>query len=333
MIQQQTIQNINPSTITWWKGELVDWTFMGRVIYPRPEGKERHVGKYGFSFPFDSCITSSNEDYIFLYQRQGTKGVLLDGSGNLLREINRSYYHATTYEYPAAFIEHKGRTYLAHCPHSYCQLDFEDVETGEIITAIPDRKPADYFHSRLEVSPDGKYLMSKGWVWHPLDYISVYNIEECIANPLLLDKFSYMKPEANSEINIAGFIDGETALIGCFGDSELFDDESPDVLSYKQLGIWNFADNVFNNIIKSEAELGNVFVINESYAWDLYKYPKIINIQTEETVSEIRDIDSGLQNSSIIHHIKDLPLIAVSKNKRNIAIKRNNTIEILSFTG
>jgi hypothetical protein len=53
MIQRQTIQNINPSAIAWRKGELIDWSLMGQVIYPQPDGEDKHVGKYGFSFPFD----------------------------------------------------------------------------------------------------------------------------------------------------------------------------------------------------------------------------------------------------------------------------------------
>jgi hypothetical protein len=30
-----------------------------------------------------------------------------------------------------------------------------------------DRDPGDFFHSRLAASPDGSFLLSTGWVWHP----------------------------------------------------------------------------------------------------------------------------------------------------------------------
>jgi len=328
MIRRQTIQNIKAQVLVW-KGNTL--TNPENVIYSSANEEISNVNSYGYSYPFDSCIVSDDLKYVFIYQRLGVKGVLLK-EGTILREINRPFYHATTYEYPAVFITYQDKTYLVHCPHSYCQLDFEDVETGEIVTNIPERKPADFFQSRLEVSRDGKYLMSKGWVWHPLDYISVYNIQDCFADPLLLDKFSYMKPDANAEINIGGFINGETALLGCFGDSELFDDEVPDILTYRQIGIWNFKENSLRKVQKTEAELGNIYVIDENYAWDLYKYPKIIDIHTGEVKEEIKDIDSGLQNSSIIHHVKNLPTIAISRDRRNIAIKRENTIDILSYT-
>ena len=43
----------------------------------------------------------------------------------------------------------------------------------------------------------------------------------------------------------------------------------------------------------------------------------------------MEEIDSGKQGSSIIHHLSDLPKIAFNKETKQIAIAKNNTIEIL----
>jgi len=72
----------------------------------------------------------------------------------LVREINRSYYHAEAYEYLVAFAKLKdGRDILIHCPVDYCRIDFEEVETGQLLTNHSGRKPSDFFHSRFEISP------------------------------------------------------------------------------------------------------------------------------------------------------------------------------------
>jgi hypothetical protein len=123
---------------------------------------------------------------------------------------------------------------LVHCPISYPQLDFEGVETGEIVTNINSRKPSDIFHSRLEVSASGNYLMSKGWVWHPVDIVSV--IDQCFANPTERDNSEYDFLDAGCEICTASFIGDDKVLVG----------SSSEVLTEKN--IQNFAANllVFN---------------------------------------------------------------------------------------
>jgi hypothetical protein len=124
-------------TLDWYYDSLVDWAAGGRIL--TLDGQLSNAKWYS-TYSFDTAITSSNGQYAFIYTRLGTKGLLLK-DGKIIREINRSYYCANVYEYPATFVSlSNGKTYLVHCPISYCQLDIEDVETGEIITNIPDRK-------------------------------------------------------------------------------------------------------------------------------------------------------------------------------------------------
>lgn len=120
-------------TICWVDNSIVDWTSAGK------------------RYTLDG-------QYAFIYQKPGIKGLLLK-NGEILREINRSYYCADVYEYPAIFVTLDNRTFLVHCSFKYCRLDFEDVETGQIITGSQDRDPSDFFHSRLEISPNDKYLI------------------------------------------------------------------------------------------------------------------------------------------------------------------------------
>jgi len=195
-------------TICWEGYKIVDWASGKKYSL---DGSEVQFGEL-HAFSFDSAIGSANGEYAFIYKKLGTKGVLLK-NGTLLREINRPYYCANVYEYPAAIVAIEGKSYLIHCPIAYNQLDFEDIETGEIVTNIKGRNPDDRFYSRLEVSPDGSYLMSKGWIWHPLDEIVVFNIKECINNPRLLDR-PKCYPNVAVEICTAGFIDNDTILIG-----------------------------------------------------------------------------------------------------------------------
>jgi hypothetical protein len=147
-------------TIDWFDNCVVDWNSAGTLYFAN--GESRKLQKYHFGFSCDASITSENGVYVLIYQKLGSKGLLLK-DGELLRGINRSYYQSSVYEFPATFITFIHKTYLVHCPYAYNQIDFEDAETGEITTIIPARIPHDTFHSRLEVSSDIEYLLSNGW--------------------------------------------------------------------------------------------------------------------------------------------------------------------------
>jgi hypothetical protein len=326
---RHTIETNFLQTIDWLNGQIVDWVSGGQSY--SLDGQQKQIAKYHFAFSFDSSITSENGEYTLIYKRLGTKGLLLK-NGEIIREINRSYYHAETYEFPATFITFENKIYLVHCPIDYCQLDFEDVETGEVVSNIKGRKPSDIFHSRLTISPDNKYLMVCGWAWHPADTVELFDIAECFKNPLLLDN-SYLYPNFGTEISSASFIDNNKILIAS-SNEEPFNDEALPLLPQKHIAIWHFKNNELSKPVKVNGEFGNLFAINEAKAWDMFKYPKIINIQTGEIESKIEEINSGIQVSSIIYGgSEDCPIICYDRQTSQIAIRVDNSkIEVLAPT-
>lgn len=323
-MQQHTLKTDYLRTIDWFKNEVVDWNSAG-MCYAL-DGTKKQIQKYHFGFECDSSITSQCGNYVFIYKKLGTKGLLLK-NGEILREINRSYYQSEVYEYPAAFIFYKEKTYLIHCPNSYCQLDFEDVETGEIVTDKVERNPRDIFHSRLEVSSDNRFLLSKGWVWHPVDVIKLYDVAECFNNPTILDSEKGIS-NLSVEICSASFVDNDRILF-CTSEEEPFDDDNDGIFP-DHLAIWNFKTNEIEKTVKPDVECRNVFAVNEDFCWDLYNYPKLIDLNTGKVVGEFAKINSGSQRSSIIFKINNFPKIAFNKISKQIAIAKEETIEVLT---
>ena len=325
-MRKTTINTNGTQTICWFNNAIVDIVCGGKMYYL--DGKIEEKLKYHFGSSFDSSLISDNGVYAFIYKKTGTKGLLLK-NGEILREINRSYYLAEDYEYPAVFLtRNNGETYLIHCPDNYGRIDFENVETGEIITNIPDRKPSDFFHSRLEISPNYKYLLSKGWVWHPLSIITVFDIEECFKNPLLLDN-PENGPIVGSEINTACFVSENEILIGC-SEEEPYDDDLAEILPLNSIAIWNVETKKISKPTKLNFEFGNLFAIDEKYAWDLFKFPKLINLESGEIEFQDTELFSGEQNSSIMGYLENQPKIAFDRKTKNIAITNQQKIEIYS---
>jgi hypothetical protein len=309
-------------TIDWLGDQVIDWANAGTTY--SISGTKGQINRYHSGFKCDGSISSADGTYAFIYQKLGTKGILLK-KGEILREINRSYYCADVHEFPAAFIGYKGKTFLAHCPNKYCQLDFEDVESGVVVTNVQERNPSDVFHSRLEVSPGNEYLISKGWLWHPLDWTQVYKIDDCFANPFVLDKLNFQSPDVGVEICSASFISGSKVLIG--SSDEIVDDQKIALLPPKSFATWNLESNKISNAITPSFEFGNLFAVNERFSWDLYQYPKIIDLTTGIIVDKEEGVFSGDQRSSI--HPKTSPSFALSKTKNQLAILNDGKIVIL----
>ncbi|AMR31691.1 hypothetical protein A0256_09785 [Mucilaginibacter sp. PAMC 26640] len=308
-------------TISWLGDKIIDWA-CGGVLYDC-RGKVKESVYYNLPFNFNAAITSADGTYAFVYSKLGTKGVLLK-NGKELREINRPYYCANAFEYPAAFTTLDDVTYLIHCPLRYDRLDFENVETGKIVTNKKGRKNSDTFHSRLETSPDGNLLICRGWVWHPRDVVEIYDIRDCLLKPAHLDRKT-LYPDIGVEICTASFINDSLILIG--STDEVYDDEQSCDFS-KKLAIWDVKSDTIISHTNVNAEFGNLFVIDDTYAWDLFIYPKIVNFKTGEIVDEDRTIDSGRQNSSIIGD--GTPQIIYNRQTKQIAIARNESIVILT---
>lgn len=327
-MQRQTINDAYFSTLTWTDHHLIDLANSATLFLP--DGQIKKLENYYLPFSFDSALSSSDGVYSVLYNRLGTKGLIMKNK-KILREINRSYYHAGVYEYPIAFAKLKdGRDIRIHCPNEYNRLEFEEVETGLLLTDHADRNPSHFFHSRLEVSPDNKTFLSKGWAWHPYDFVEIFDIEECLESPKALDK-SKLIPDVSAEICTASFITNELVLIGSPNETEPFDDEPSNLLENGEIGIWNVTTNEISDIIKPNCKVGgNLIAIDDTFAWELFRHPKIINFRTGEIVEEIKEIYSGKQISSIIHSTSDLPLITFNRKTKQIAIAKDTTIEILT---
>jgi hypothetical protein len=312
------------ATISWRNGQIIDSASAGRQY--SLNGVINQLYKYSYAFKFDGAITSADGIYAFIYHRLGTKGLLLK-NGELLREINRSYYCANSYEYPAAFVQLKNATYLIHCPIAYNQLDFENVETGELVTNKARRKPADIFHSRLEVSPGNTFLMSKGWVWHPLHSINIFDIAECIKKPKLLDQIG-LTPNVDAEVNTASFIDDKKIIIG--SSDEIMDEERTPIFPPKHLAVWDLESNQVSNPVKVDSDFGNLFAIDEMLSWDLLGFPKIINNNSGEIVAKEETINSGKQQSAFMTNDSKFPQIVFNRDTKQIAISGDEKIHILT---
>jgi len=173
------------SSLAWAGDDLVDWIGGVRMT---AAGDVRRFN-CGYSYRFDAAV--GRGDVAAMFETLGTKGRLVrlvenPGPGAIgfdeVREIDRGYYHAQEYAFPACILElPDGRGAIAHCPRRYDTLELELLD-GTPLT----RRPVDaddVFHSRLAASPDGRWLLSAGWVWQPWNVACVYDVARALVEP------------------------------------------------------------------------------------------------------------------------------------------------------
>src|SRR5581483_3776494 len=87
-------------SLVWQNDQLID--YVAGIIKYEMDGSQ-HGPSINYPYRFDAAVASPSGNYVALYERLGTKAVVV-GPGELFRELNRSYYHAHVYEYPLSFF-------------------------------------------------------------------------------------------------------------------------------------------------------------------------------------------------------------------------------------
>jgi hypothetical protein len=307
-------------SLCWAGDELVD--FGGGIVRYGLDGKLKR--KWGvFAASFDRAVYHKKGDYAITYESLGTKGIVLKGD-QIIREINRSYYHAGTYVYPVAIFEWlDGRTVIAHCPEKYCRLEIEEIESGKRVVSR-ESESIDFFHSRLVVSPDGRYLMSAGWVWQPWDVAALFDLKAVAQRPELLD---------SNQLGIAG-IEAEETVSATFLNSNkvLFSGLNTDNPKVKYLlGIYDLISNKTEFEVEIEEAAGVLMPLGD-HVVTFYGHPRLREIQSGKIVKEWPDIASGTQWSSILNGVpKPMPLLALDPLRKRFAVGTKERITVIEL--
>ncbi len=308
-------------SLCWFGEDLADLA-SGGVVYNL--NGDNVSSFWNWTYRFDAAVLALSGRFAVIYERLGTKGLVLD-RGKLVREVNRSYYHAGVYEYPVVLIEHSdGRTLIAHCPDEYNRIEIEDAQTGERLTDHADREPDDMFHSRLAVSPGGTRLLSAGWRWHPVDAVSTWSIADALSDGRTLDTFGPPESADVLDIGSATFMDDDRILVSA-------DEKALKSASFApgSLGVYNLATLGFESVVSVEETIGNMMGLGEGLAVGFCESPKVFDITTGQVVHRWPDISSGTKTSSIIHHLKGLPTVACDPAGRRFAVASETGIDVV----
>jgi len=216
-----------------------------------------------------------------------------------------------------------GTQALAHCPDEYNKIEIEELASGQRLTTRTG-EALDFFHSRLQVSPGGTYLLSSGWVWHPLDHIQIYRIADVLKEPKQLDLAQDVPQlDALYEIQSATFQSDDVLLIT--GDSADTKEPKP-YLAGCSLGERKV---LFSTPL--EAIPGTIMPAGPEHTVGFYGHPKLFENRSGNVVHEWPELKSGQQNSSIIHHVEKIPPLALDPIRKRFAIADEKQITVIQL--
>lgn len=294
----------HPKSLLWSGDDLLDPITRIRYLADGSTDSSKMIGLGGVGF--DRAIQSKDGRYWVVYQALGTKGVVFR-DGRLIREINRSYYHADVYEYPVALIDlPDGGTGIVHCPQEYNRLEIEEIESGRCLTPRTG-KLMDVFHSRLQVSPDSRYLLSAGWIWQPVDFVSVYSIEDALRSPQLLNECD---PIVSWSDSVASFSNNDSLMFA------FMDDDAKGC----SVGRYDLGTRMTKKVADLLEPTGTIIPLGEDYFVGLYGHPKLFETSSGKVVADWPDIASGHQVSCIIGHLEPLPPLAFDSAAKRFAV-------------
>ncbi|MFJ9011601.1 hypothetical protein [Streptomyces canus] len=315
-----------PKALVWRGDELVSGC--GRR-WGRDGVERKEV--FAWSFPFDAGITSASGRYCAVYQERGTKGLLLERE-RVVRELNRSDYQAPNYDYPLALgTLGDGREVVVHCPDEYNVLQIEDAASGERLTAGR-REPQDVFHSRLSLSPDGRYLLAVGWFWHPFGTAMVYDTSLALTDPATLDGEGLLPAAAvmNGEVTAGCWLDIDRLVLAA--GAEGWSDGEESALPPRHLGVWSVSKGrwLHRNQI-ADAEPGILFLPRGDHVISLIGHPRLLDTATGRLVAEWPEVGVPVKTTCFgVSHVPS-PVAALHPDGTRLAIAQAQSIAVITL--
>jgi hypothetical protein len=222
----------------------------------------------------------------------------------------------------AIFKWKTGQIVIAHCPNKYCRIEIEEIETGHPLTSR-ETTSADIFHSQLQVSPNGRWLISAGWVWQPFEIVSLYDLEAVARKPEVLDDPWNACPEGGwgDDIKTAAFINGDRVLLA--GDNE--DTEYTPLFHVYDLEAGKFVSKI------QLADTPGLLMPVGDCVIGFWEHPKLIEISSGKIVQRWEDIDSGHRNGSFINKEDPHVPIAMDPFNKRFAVGSSDRITVIEF--
>ncbi|MEU1478589.1 hypothetical protein [Streptomyces sp. NPDC005760] len=218
-----------------------------------------------------------------------------------------------------------------HCPESYNVLQIEDAADGERLT-VGGREPEDVFHSRLSLSPDGRFLLSVGWIWQPFGIALVYDTALAPADANSLDGEGLLPAMAvmGGEVTAGCWLDGDRLVLAT-GSEEWYDDEEL-ALPPRHLGVWSMSGGHWlHRSPVPDADPGVLLLARGDQVLSLHGHPRLLDAATGRVVAEWPEVGVPVKPTCFGHRRVPTPVAALHPDGIRLAVAQAESIALIEL--
>lgn len=177
------------------------------------------------------------------------------------------------------------------------------------------------------MSPSGRYALSAGWVWHPVDALWVFDLHKALEDPRYLDHDITISHNVGS----AAFLDDDLIVYAIIPWPP---SNAADLLGKTQIDVYSIEKAAVIHSVGVDREHISVLpTSNQRYVWDIFNYPKIIDLHTGAVTAECPELNTNGPTTSIDLNFdqKEHPPFARHPDRRRPAVWTKDGIVIVTF--
>lgn len=151
----------------------------------------------------------------------------------------------------------------------------------------------------MAVSPNGRYLLSAGWVWHPWGCLAVHDLPRALTEPTTLDSSGDvfdMRGLVQAEVAGACFIDEDVVIST---SAEPNDPDGSEDLAPTMLALWSTTTQTFAWRRQLDLTAGDLVPMAGDIL-ALHGHPRLYATATGDMIGEWPDLATGDADSSIV---------------------------------
>jgi hypothetical protein len=177
-------------------------------------------------------------------------------------------------------------------------------------------------------------------VWHPCDAVVYFDVAAALSNPSHFDALTSHAPAAfNSglaEESSACWLSDEQVAVG----SSAHEEEEEEAAEYagtirllpSSVAVYDVPSQRYLRSFRLAEPPGTLMRVDDTHVVSFFRYPKLISLVTGEVVRDWKELQTGMQTSSICRHVSSsIPPMALDPTRRRFAVADSDAIHVVTL--
>lgn len=215
----------------------------------------------------------------------------------------------------------EGNAIVIHCPESYDTLVCEDAESGAKLGEC--KPPRLDFLSRFAVSPDHRYVLEAGWLWHPVGLAWFCDIAALLSR---VSSISGTSLTDRCETESAAFLGSDRIIVTT--TDEVMNEEAVSSPGPRTLAVWSIPESRWQSVVPIDGPLGTLMPWKK-WVISFFDHPKALDLETGQVLHRWNHIQSGRDSGSYCAHSHQPPVMALDPIGGRFAVQKPGGITIV----